>query len=1156
MKRLNIPVFGLFGSCLLLGAATGRGETVVSHVAEGETALAGDVVLGEGTSLYKTGGGSLSLDAWRMSRTSDGRVSVLEGTLAVSAGESGDFSTPPVVCGKAAFWVNETSLVTTNSIAVGDESPPVYVSKWCDVREQTPETPSRLYAVPKWFGSAAHPAERNGIDPEKTTFNALPGVWFGGASSGQYMRWRRAGLETSLADVRHLFIVHAIANSMGHPVGCETAGQGRNGPFLNTVGGVTPTFDATKPPMMLVNRGDVCGPQASARFYLNGRQIDPRTTRQTAGWQLFACDYYDVLPKADNFYRSGFQETLQGCQGGDYLGEVLVFTNQLSETERATVERYLLAKWRLPQAKGLAPRVARTELALADGALATVAGAAGTDTPPLSFVGAGNVAKSGAGVLTLGPTDGTSFAGEFDWTAGAIRLQGGRLPALAVGGGETYAFFNSMASDAPSVAGDAASGLTCEKTMGGAADVVQTTGNGWLRVHTVKPGVRRLNVGIEDNRRGAVLQLEGHVRQTNAPLGGGAEVQFPNPDLEQPCTLTDTAYDRARIKSGETLNGWTVRQGDGEAWILCTQPNAAGGYNGEIWLPSETPSPNGGTNVLQLVGQVTVSTTVTMPCSGVYELSFDAKSRWNHRSGTYAGYQPQTEIMLGRSWDAAVCVATAPIGCHQFGRFRFRVEIAEGGDWMVGVRAVDAMRGQSCVFLDNFRMVRVADSSTEEICKIPNGSFDRLVRPVSSPYVHARFCTLNEVDGWTLSVLPDAPYANAVTNGAVGVITSGTPVNDWSLMTFFPFAESVCGAAALGFLSTGGWATTTFTVPAGTWRLRGLVQRLASYMNILSQGVSLTGTPVFRATLTKADGSMVDLGTVTAATQRLRSVCWPESFTVGAEESVTLTLSQTKSDAMGLLDELELVRESTADFGNLVTDPGFEDWGWKGYRVPGLPSEEGTDGWKNGWLVSYRYLPQHWGYCAYEGDNRLRLQNGCGVYQDIRIPQAGRYRFTMHVRARADSANYANNPVRVWLAQGATTNVIATTPSLYTRNWVEVSYLANVPTAGIYRLGIEGRYSVGDDGTTISRDTQIDGVSLARCRDEQDDAPSLPHNLRISVAEGAKLLLDYPGVARCGPVKYAGKRYVGTLNQETCPSFITGIGTLEAAPDGLAIVIR
>ena len=163
----------------------------------------------------------------------------------------------------------------------------------------------------------------------------------------------------------------------------------------------------------------------------------------------------------------------------------------------------------------------------------------------------------------------------------------------------------------------------------------------------------------------------------------------------------------------------------------------------------------------------------------------------------------------------------------------------------------------------------------------------------------------------------------------------------------------------------------------------------------------------------------------------------------------------------------------------------------------------------------------------------------------------------MHVRARADGDFYANNPIRVWLAKGGVTNVLATTPTFYARQWMEVSYLVDVAEAGNWRLGIEGRGWMNDGDTPYPADldAQIDSVSLVRDRDARDEAPSLPRDLRIDVAKGATLLLDYPGVVRVRRVVYDGKSYRGTVNAKTCPDFVTGPGTLEVVPDSGALLI-
>ncbi len=247
------------------------------------------------------------------------------------------------------------------------------------------------------------------------------------------------------------------------------------------------------------------------------------------------------------------------------------------------------------------------------------------------------------------------------------------------------------------------------------------------------------------------------------------------------------------------------------------------------------------------------------------------------------------------------------------------------------------------------------------------------------------------------------------------------------------------------------------------------------------------------------------------------------------------------------------------DNGNLIANPGFEgSSGWSGYKVYAPTS---TTYWVGG-PVSHTDRPQYWGYSVFEGTWRLRLQNLGAVRQDLTVPQAGLYRFTMHVRARADDPGYGNNPVRVSLSQGATTNVLAVTPTLYSRNWMEITYLANIPTTGTWRLAIEGlcrpdrieREAAG--GSRADIDAHIDNVSLVRCLDTIDAAPTLPTSLKFEVAKGAQLLLDYTGTAKCGPVMYDGVTYIGTIDASTHPEFVTGGGTLEAIATGTVLLFR
>ena len=84
----------------------------------------------------------------------------------------------------------------------------------------------------------------------------------------------------------------------------------------------------------------------------------------------------------------------------------------------------------------------------------------------------------------------------------------------------------------------------------------------------------------------------------------------------------------------------------------------------------------------------------------------------------------------------------------------------------------------------------------------------------------------------------------------------------------------------------------------------------------------------------------------------------------------------------------------------------------------------------------------------------------------------------------------------------------------------------------------------------------VDGVSLRRVTDELVDAPSVPEKLRIEVAKGAILALDFPGTLRTGALKLGGTHVVGIVNSDTHPDYICGMGTIDAKPAGIVLSIR
>ena len=108
------------------GVSVGYRQLGVVDVPDGVVSNVDSVVLGDQSTLYKTGAGTLAVNGGALKSVTDERLTVLEGAVSVTTSADADFTTPPAVCDIAAFWVNASSVATTNGVVEEGETPPVF----------------------------------------------------------------------------------------------------------------------------------------------------------------------------------------------------------------------------------------------------------------------------------------------------------------------------------------------------------------------------------------------------------------------------------------------------------------------------------------------------------------------------------------------------------------------------------------------------------------------------------------------------------------------------------------------------------------------------------------------------------------------------------------------------------------------------------------------------------------------------------------------------------------------------------------------------------------------------------------------------------------------------------------------------------------------
>ena len=1118
----------------------GNGLTAVIDVGAGNSeTLAAPVVQGDWGRVYKTGAGTLTIRNAALNG-SPFKMEVLSGEVALdsSAAAPAAATAPDAVTAKAALWLDASAqgsfFLADGSAAGAPAADPIEIATWKDRRETSGNDnyPRAVAAVSVDSTFEASGRPKLSLDGDRAR------VYFNGYGSGCYMELRNASnnLLSYNNTIRHIFFVYDFTEKWGYMLGK------RVGDAYWYHANDENCYMVDNSVQMYLANWSVLRSAVQAGTWINGHYHDPYTQRAPRGYNLLRQDYMIGSPVMDALFSTKAQSASnqpgsKGGVGGDYLCEVIVFTNVLKEVDIAQIDDYLMRKWNLPR-DGTRFGKTRQEFALAAGTTLSAEVAANSTTYPVSLSGAGTVEKTGAGDLAVGTTGDEDFSGTVDLLAGGIVALGGRLPPVQLDGGREY---NTVVNTAGNNSDQRdARGLRLTKSSLANANEVRKTGLGELRANGIDPQVTHIDVA-----KGTLILEAPSVARRSAV--DSATVAVTNADFEMPA---DVGYGN-NWASLVATNGWWTKD---TSVLYADHPDSSNNYCS--WL-----SPAGG-RMVKCYGRGQVITTVNLPVAGTYEFSFCSTSRqWRKDNTARTIY----DVVLADAtqYEKSQYASFPVIGCHQMQaapwlRRTFRFTVDHAGSYYIGLRHRESV--DNYAYFDAMRVDYVADAPRTDVWPIPNGDLE----DIKGNFNYIAYTNVN-VDGsseivknWTFAQPDGGTVVGLARFESSGYADSQQPI-------CIPADPRRKGQSQLMLRGNTGTATTTFRPPAGRWRLQARVAR-----NTFAGIAYNNETPGLKAMVTVGEASALDLGTVATAEHLLRNRRWPTVFETDGSADVTLVLANVGANDQTISDDFVLVAENAAgdsEGTELVKNGGFEEGEsskaqhWTLFAK--FPGNGNPHGEHNGYgMLSYPqsvYAPT-----ACEGKRGVRLQQSGGVCQTVKIPEAGTYRLKFSFAPRPGTNNGWNS-LEAWISQGNATNHLGKAICA-TDGWQEFAFTFDVAAAGSYVVGINGigqpgcsRIATYGDQSHCDHTSVLDAVSLKRVDRDYAAEPTgfSANHAGIFVAEGASLRLDYSGTISVCRLKLGGVFVPsGTYTAANYPEYLSGRGSIVVAGKGTIIMIR
>ena len=680
MKQImNAAAAGIAGMVVLTGAADTFvlpvGVTTNINVAA-DTTLTDAVTVSDRSAIEKTGAGTLTLPGGQFTQNKTVQINVREGAVAFTPSPQAlaAYPEPTETMNKAAFWLESR----TNLVKDGDD-----IVEWRDVRDVDPAATNHYYAVAEHSWSP--------LCPQETNYMGKAAVYFRGYQSGCWMNWQTpAGGQATVGNLYNVFIVHGAARYWGYVLGQR---NGQNPYFQpNGVGGADSAI--------WIAHNAENRPMHSSRTYRDGIEVDPFTTGQGTGIHVIEVDCLEMRQSAQCFYNdrdmwkdaNGYnpmfgptstKQTGGGKRaGGEYICEMLLFTNRLSEAERVSVSNWLLAKWK----DATPPAAPAAVVTLATNATVSVEGGA---LAAATAKGDGTLVKTGSGLLVM-----PSLTQPAPRTV-HVRVDEGPLTL-----GQPLPVTCSAGDTVTSAITYAGPQFTPPAATAGAGRLVKA-GNGPLLLDGVPDGVTNLVVS------GGLLTLADPDRKVDLLPGPDRNVTATIPEWNFETYNATSVNNSQKYFNNTEYMGWHgIQPSDGYSQVFVFDKSF--GSPPSWGLKLDTPD---GKNCLAVKHNASAWCSFTVPVTGEYVLSFWAAPR----NASFIGRH--LDVMIGPDAENLTALTT-PFGDFtvfedQWYRFTFNpVTLQAGTTYQLWFKSLD-VGGDRCTLFDAITLKISFGTTTE-----------------------------------------------------------------------------------------------------------------------------------------------------------------------------------------------------------------------------------------------------------------------------------------------------------------------------------------------------------------------------------------------------------------------------------------------------------